>query len=171
MLADIDDARLARVASMLVGAEAETLRVDVRDQGALRDALRDVDLVVNGLVPEHNLDVMRACLQTHTHYLDMAAAGPRDVVGTADVDEELALDPAFREQDLTALVFFGIDPGVSDVFAHALYDDLDTVERLTVLDGDAGTVEGYDVAPSFSPATAVEECLSLFHPMRSRTAA
>ncbi|MGE5225534.1 MAG: saccharopine dehydrogenase family protein, partial [Planctomycetaceae bacterium] len=30
-----------------------------------------------------------------------------------------------------------------------------------VLDGDAGTVEGYDLAPSFSPATAVEECLIL----------
>ncbi len=161
VLADLDDERPARVAPSLPDGKAETLRLDVRDVGALRDALRGVDLVVNGLVPEHNLDVMRACLETHTHYLDMAAAGPRDVVGTADVDEELALDGAFREEDLTALVFFGIDPGVSDVFARALYEQLDTVVRLTVLDGDAGTVEGFDFAPSFSPATAVEECLIL----------
>jgi saccharopine dehydrogenase (NAD+, L-lysine-forming) len=83
------------------------------------------------------------------------------VVGTADVDEELALDGEFRERGLTALVFFGIDPGASDVFARALYDELDTVERLTVFDGDDGTVEGYDFAPSFSPTTAVEECLIL----------
>ena len=66
----------------------------------------------------------------------MAAAGPRDIVGTADVDEELALDGAFKKKGLTALAFCGIDPGASDVFARALYDQFDTVERLTVLDGD-----------------------------------
>ena len=38
-------------------------------------------------------------------------------------------------------MFFGIDPGASDVFARALYDHMDTVERLTVFDGDAGWVE------------------------------
>ena len=104
---------------------------------------------------------MAACLEAGTHYLDMAAAGPRDVVGTADVDEELALDDEFRKAGLTALVFFGIDPGASDVFARALYDQFDTVERLTVLDGDNSTAEGVDYAPSFSPTTMVEECLIL----------
>jgi saccharopine dehydrogenase (NAD+, L-lysine-forming) len=161
VLADIDEERCAQVASMLPPGKARELRIDVRDRDALRAALSDVDLVVNGLVPEHNIDVMRLCLGTGTNYLDMAAAGPRDVVGTADVDEELALDAAFEAAGLTALVFFGIDPGASDVFARALYDQLDTVERLTVLDGDGGTVGGYDFAPSFSPATAVEECLIL----------
>jgi saccharopine dehydrogenase (NAD+, L-lysine-forming) len=161
VLADIDEERLARVAPKLRAGKAERLRIDVRDRDALRTALREVDLVINGLVPEHNLDVMRACLETGTNYLDMAAAGPRDVVGTADVDEELALDAEFKETGLTALVFFGIDPGASDVFARALYDRLDTVDHLTVFDGDAGTVEGYDFAPSFSPTTAVEECLIL----------
>jgi saccharopine dehydrogenase (NAD+, L-lysine-forming) len=161
VLADLDEERTARVAPTLPAGKAETIRLDVRDGGALRDALARVDLVVNGLVPEFNLDVMRACLEAGTHYLDMAAAGPRDVVGTADVDEQLAMSPEFEAHELTALTFFGIDPGVSDVFAHALYDQLDTVERLTVVDGDAGTVEGFDFAPSFSPATAVEECLIL----------
>ena len=91
----------------------------------------------------------------------MAAAGPRDVVGTADVDEELALHDEFKKAGLTALVFFGIDPGASDVFARALYDQFDTVERLTVLDGDNSSAEGVDYAPSFSPTTMVEECLIL----------
>ena len=91
----------------------------------------------------------------------MAAAGPRDVVGTADVDEELALHDEFKKAGLTGLVFFGIDPGASDVFARSLYDQFDTVERLTVLDGDNSSAEGVDYAPSFSPTTMVEECLIL----------
>lgn len=161
VLADIDEGRIAEVLPKLPTGEGRGLTLDACEGDGLRAALAEVDLVVNGLMPEVNLDVMAACLETGTHYLDMAAAGPRDVVGTADVDEELALDAAFRDRGLTALVFFGIDPGASDVFARALYDQMDTVERLTVFDGDAGTVEGFDLAPGFSPATMVEECLIL----------
>ena len=161
VLADIDERRPAEVAPKLPAGKVETLRLDVHDRKALLEALADADLVINALIPEYNPDVMNACLEAHTNYLDMAAAGPRDVVGTADVDEEVARDAEFKEKGLTALVFFGIDPGASDVFARALYDQLDTVESLTVLDGDNGTVDGYDFAPSFSPATMVEECLIL----------
>jgi saccharopine dehydrogenase (NAD+, L-lysine-forming) len=161
VLADIDESRLRTVAAKLPAGKAGTLLLDVHDREALVKALSDVDLVINGLIPEVNLDVMNACLEAGTHYLDMAAAGPRDVVGTADVDEELALHGEFKKAGLTGLVFFGIDPGASDVFARALYDQFDTVERLTVLDGDGSTAEGVDYAPSFSPATMVEECLIL----------
>lgn len=161
VLADLDAGRLDEVQPKLPSDKVDRLLLDATDPAALRRALASVDLVVNALTPELNLDVMHACLETRTNYLDMAAAGPRDVVGTADVDEELALDTEFRERGLIGLVFFGIDPGATDVFARALYEQLDTVERLTVLDGDAGTVDGYDFAPSFSPATMVEECLIL----------
>jgi saccharopine dehydrogenase (NAD+, L-lysine-forming) len=161
VLADIDEERTATVAEKLPAGKAETLALDVTDGDALLRALADVDFVINGLIPEFNLDIMNACLETDTHYLDMAAAGPRDVVGTADVDEELALDAAFKKKGLTALVFFGIDPGASDVFARTLYDQLDTVESLTILDGDNATAEGYEFAPGFSPTTMVEECLIL----------
>lgn len=161
VLADIDEARLRTVAPKLPASKAQTLQLDVNDHQALVKALAGVDLVINGVIPEVNLDVMAACLEAGTHYLDMAAAGPRDVVGTADVDEELALHDEFRRAGLTALVFFGIDPGASDVFARALYDQLDTVERLTVLDGDNSSADGVEFAPSFSPTTMVEECLIL----------
>jgi len=161
VLADVDGSRLTDVAPKLPADKVEVRQLDVHDRPALLAALSEIDLVVNGLVPEVNLEVMGACLETGTHYVDMAAAGPRDIVGTADVDEEIALDPEFRAAGLTALVFFGIDPGVSDVFARVLYDQLDTVERLTVFDGDNGSVEGGGFAPGFSPATMVEECLIL----------
>ena len=161
VLADIDEGRLSAVAGKLPAGKAKTLQLDVNDRKALVEALADVDLAINGLIPEVNLDVMAACLETGTNYLDMAAAGPRDIVGTADVDEELAMHGVFEKAGLTAFVFFGIDPGASDVFARTLYDQFDTVERLTVLDGDASTAEGVDYAPSFSPTTMVEECLIL----------
>ena len=102
---------------------------------------------------------MEACLEAGVNYLDMGTGGPREITGTADLDEQLALDGEFKKRGLTALVSFGIDPGVSDVFARALYDEFDTVESLTVLDGDNGVVDGYEFACSFSPETMIEECL------------
>jgi saccharopine dehydrogenase (NAD+, L-lysine-forming) len=161
VLADIDEKRTLEVAKKLPAGKAETLTLDVTDSDALVRALAGVDFVINGLIPEFNLELMNACLEAGTNYLDMAAAGPRDVVGTADVDEQLALDAEFKKKGLTALVFFGIDPGASDVFARTLYDQLDTVESLTVLDGDNASADGYDFAPGFSPTTMVEECLIL----------
>jgi saccharopine dehydrogenase (NAD+, L-lysine forming) len=159
VLADTDEERLEAVAARLPAGRAETLPLDAGDREALVRAAERVDFVLNALPPRFDLDVMDACLAGGSHYLDMATGGPREVTGTADLDEQLALDDEFRRRDLAALVSFGIDPGASDVFARALYDDFDTVESLRVLDGDNGEIEGYDIACSFSPETMIEECL------------
>jgi saccharopine dehydrogenase (NAD+, L-lysine-forming) len=159
LLADVDEGRLRDVAARLPAGRAETVVVDACDRGALVAAARQGDLVVNGLATAWDIPVMEACLEARRHYLDMGTGGPREITGTADLDEQFALHDAFLERDLTAMVSFGIDPGVSDVFARALYDQFDLVEKLLVLDGDNGFVEGYDLACSFNVETMIEECL------------
>ena len=111
VLADIDAARPQVVAGKLPAGKAEVLQLDVHDKEALVKALAGVDLVINGLIPEVNLDVMAACLEAGTDYLDMAAAGPRDVVGTADIDEELALHDEFKKAGLTGARLLRHRPG------------------------------------------------------------
>lgn len=161
VLADVDEGRVQEVAAKLPAAKAIPRRLDARDPEALRDAIRGAQLAVNALVPVFNLSVMEACLDVGAGYLDLAAGGPRELVGTPDMDEQFALDAAFRERELSALLFCGIDPGASDVFARALYDQMDTVERLLVYDGDNGWAEGFEFVTSFSPAIMVEESLLL----------
>lgn len=161
VLADVDEGRLEEVSSKIPDGKASTRRLYARDPDALRAVLRGARLGVNALVPAFNLAVMEACLDVGVSYLDLAAGGPREIVGTPDMDEQFALDAAFRERGISALLFCGIDPGASDVFARALYEEMDTVERLIVYDGDNGSVEGYAFATSFSPATMIEECLLL----------
>lgn len=159
VLADVDEARVRAVAAKLPSGKAETLVLDASDRAALVRAAKGVDFVLNALATAWDIPVMEACLGAGVNYLDMGTGGPREITGTADLDEQLALDDEFKKRDLTALVSFGIDPGVSDVFARALYDEFETVESLTVLDGDNGTVDGYEFACSFSPETMIEECL------------
>jgi saccharopine dehydrogenase-like NADP-dependent oxidoreductase len=159
VLVDVDEDRLRQVATRLPGAKASHRALDVRDGEQLTAVLHGADAAVNALVPEFNLEVMRACLEARCHYLDLAAGGPREILGTPDMDEQFALGDAFREQGVAALLFCGIDPGASDVFARALYDELEVVEELVVYDGDGGWVESHAFATSFSPAVMVEECL------------
>lgn len=159
VLADVDEARVRAVAAKLPAGKAETLVLDASDRAALVRAAEGVDFVLNALATAWDIPVMEACLEARVNYLDMGTGGPREITGTADLDEQLALDDEFKKRDLTAMVSFGIDPGVSDVFARSLYDEFDTVESLTVLDGDNGAVDGYEFACSFSPETMIEECL------------
>jgi saccharopine dehydrogenase (NAD+, L-lysine-forming) len=159
VLADVDEARLRAVAAKLPSGKAETLVLDASDRAALVRAAKNVDFVHNALAVCWDIPVMEACLEAGVNYLDMGTGGPREITGTADLDEQLALDDEFKKRGLTAMVSFGIDPGVSDVFARALHDEFDTVDSLTVLDGDNGTVDGYELACSFSPETMIEECL------------
>ena len=159
LLADVDEARVRAVAAKLPPGKAETLVLDASDRAALVRAAQDTDFVLNALATCWDIPVMEACLEAGVNYLDMGTGGPREITGTADLDEQLALDGEFKKRGLTAMVSFGIDPGVSDVFARALHDEFDTVESLTVLDGDNGTVDGYEFACSFSPETMIEECL------------
>jgi len=159
VLADLDEARVRTVAAKLPPGKAETLVLDASDRKALVQAARQADFVHNALAVCWDIPVMEACLEAGVNYLDMGTGGPREITGTADLDEQLALDGEFKKRDLTAMVSFGIDPGASDVFARALHDEFDTVDSLTVLDGDNGTVDGYEFACSFSPETMIEECL------------
>ena len=159
ILADVDESRLRDVAAKLPPGKAETRVLDASDHAALVAAAGEADLVLNALATAWDIPVMEACLDARRHYLDMGTGGPREITGTADLDEQFALHDEFLKRDTTAMVSFGIDPGVSDVFARALYDQFDTVEKLLVLDGDNATVEGYDLACSFNVETMIEECL------------
>lgn len=159
VLADIDESRLREVAAKLPPGKAETLVLDASDHTALVEAAKGVDFVLNALATAWDIPVMEACLDAGRHYLDMGTGGPREITGTADLDEQLALDGEFKKREKTALISYGIDPGASDVFARALYDQFDTVEKMLVLDGDNATVEGYELACSFSVETMIEECL------------
>jgi saccharopine dehydrogenase (NAD+, L-lysine-forming) len=159
VLADVDERRLGAVAAKLPPGKVESVVLDASDGAALVQAARGADFVLNALATCWDIPVMEACLEAGVNYLDMGTGGPRDITGTADLDEQLALDGEFKKRGLTAMVSFGIDPGASDVFARALHDEFDTVDSLTVLDGDNGTVDGFRFACSFSPETMIEECL------------
>ncbi len=94
--------------------------VDARDSASLARALDGARVCVNCTDYRLNLDVMRACLQSGAHYVDLGGLFHM-------TRRQLELDRAFREAGLTAILGMGSAPGKTNLLARA------AVERLTAM--------------------------------------
>ena len=112
--------------------------------------------VVNMALPYQDLAIMKACLNTGTHYIDTANYEPIDKAEFCykwqwDLHEE------FKQKNLMALLGCGFDPGVTNVFcAYAqkeLFDEIDTID---IIDCNAGD-HGKAFATNFNPEINIRE--------------
>lgn len=156
VIADRDLAAAERVARELVGAPVPTVarRVDVTDGAELRSALAEVDLVLNTVGPYYRfgLAVLRAAIDTGTHYLDICDDWEPTV-------QMLELDAAARAAGVTAVIGMGASPGVSNLLAATAAAPLDTVRDVYTawpVDVTAGIEDSGDqlIGPDGSPTAA-----------------
>ncbi|MUM15916.1 saccharopine dehydrogenase [Mycobacterium sp. CBMA271] len=99
------------------------LEVDVTDEAALRGVLEPVDLVLNTVGPyfRFGLAVLRAAIETKTHYLDICD----DWEPTLQM---LGLDEAARKRGVCAVIGMGASPGISNMLATVAAARLDSVQ-------------------------------------------
>jgi saccharopine dehydrogenase-like NADP-dependent oxidoreductase len=127
-----------------------------------------VNLIMNSVDPLFNKPIFDAAYNIGANYMDMAMtlseAHPTDPfhktgVKLGDYQFDKAKD--WEKKGLLALVGFGVEPGMADVFARYAQDHLfDEIEEIGIRDGANITIDGYDFAPSFSIWTTIEECLN-----------
>lgn len=128
--ADYDLKAASRYEKMLTKAVA--VKVDARNLQEIVDASRGAWLIVNGLPPDFNPLVMEAALQNGLHYQDMASGPVADIDFVGAVKRQLALDDAFKQAGLSALINTGSAPGLVNVIAREVADKLDTCERIDI---------------------------------------
>lgn len=127
-----------------------------------------VDLIMNAVDPIYNEQIFDAAYNVGTKYMDMAMTlsqpHPKDPfnktgVKLGDYQFEKAAD--WEKKNLLALVGFGVEPGMADVFARYAADHLfDEIDEVGIRDGANITIDGYEFAPNFSIWTTIEECLN-----------
>ncbi|MGW4119403.1 saccharopine dehydrogenase family protein [Nocardia sp. NPDC004711] len=124
VIADRDGQAAAAVARRFAGARVPVSArpLDVTDALALRDALAQVDLVLNTVGPYYRFGrtVLSAAIDTGTHYLDICD----DWEPTVDM---LGLDDRARAAGVCAIVGMGASPGISNLLAALAAAELDTV--------------------------------------------
>ncbi len=128
----------------------------------------NVDLIMNAVDPVFNKQLFDAAYNVDAKYMDMAMTlsephptDPFHKTGIKLGDYQFDKAEDWEKKGLLALVGFGVEPGMADVFARYAQDHLfDEIEEIGVRDGANITIDGYDFAPSFSIWTTIEECLN-----------
>ncbi len=166
VLADIDLEKAARMEKRISNDKVSTMRIDASDTKGMAEAFKGKDLVLNGVIPRFNFNIMDACLMAKASYADMAS----DIFLSKEKPGEIVKEPPMQYQarkytedyekaGIIGMLGMGCDPGVSNIFARMAADKMDRVKEILVRDGDNGYVEGYDFAPLWSPETLIEEVL------------
>ena len=162
IIADAVSARAISLADRLDDPRVRAATLDAGNQADLARAIRDTGttILLNAALPATNLVVMRACLEAGCHYIDMASGGS-DADGIPKLEDQFALDAAFKQRDLMALLGMGADPGTTNVYAaYAAKHLLDDVAELRIRDGDNSVCLGHDgFVAAFSPWVFIDECL------------
>ena len=128
----------------------------------------NVDLIMNAVDPVFNKQLFDAAYNVDAKYMDMAMTlsephptDPFHKTGIKLGDYQFDKAEDWEKKGRLALVGFGVEPGMADVFARYAQDHLfDEIEEIGVRDGANITIDGYDFAPSFSIWTTIEECLN-----------
>ena len=108
--------------------------VDVTDSQELHSFLSSVTIVLNTVGPfyKYGVDVLTAAIASGCHYIDICDDW-EPTIEMMDLDEEAQLN------DVLAIIGMGASPGISNLLARLVCEELETVEDLfTVWPVDAG---------------------------------
>jgi len=144
--------------------------IDASDQQQIETiaARHGVDLIMNAVDPVFNEAIFDAAFEVGSTYMDMAMTlssphpeSPYTRTGVKLGDYQFERAEKWEKKGLLAMVGFGVEPGMADVFARYASDALfDEIDEVGVRDGGDLVIEGYRFAPSFSIWTTIEECLN-----------
>ena len=159
ILGDINLNLAKRVADRIGSEKVVPKRVDASSLDSLVEAARGVDAVINLTLPRFNLNVMRAALKCGAHYVD-TASGPDLDLHPIDymVGKQLEMDEEWKKAGLTALISCGATPGLTNVLARYLCDELERVHEVRFRVGEA-PVRKEKVVKTWNPGWSPEVAL------------
>ena len=162
VIADAVPGRAQALAARIDDPRVRAITLDASREGLLVQAIRETGttLVLNAALPATNVIVMRACLEAGVDYIDLASGGT-EADGIPKLEDQFALDTAYRSRGRLALLGMGADPGTSNVYAaHIAKHLLEEVTAFHVRDGDNSVCEGPGgMVAAFSPWVFIDECL------------
>lgn len=112
--------------------KATAVKVDGNNKKEILEASKGVDLIVNGLPPDFNVNLMEAALAGNMNYQDMASGPVEDIDFVGAVKRQFAYDSKFKAAGLSALINTGSAPGLVNVLARNAADKFDEPEHIDI---------------------------------------
>lgn len=120
IVADIDFKKARNMEKRLSNDKVSSMRIDATDVKGMSKAFKGVDLVVNGVIPKFNFNIMDACLAAKANYADMAS----DIF--LSKDDPSATQPSKKNQPMKGI---GLDAG--SMVGILTDDQVDYARRLS----------------------------------------
>jgi saccharopine dehydrogenase-like NADP-dependent oxidoreductase len=148
-VADLDLEGARRAVELVGSPKAEAVYCDVTDHAELVKMLRGAAAVVNSAQYYFNVEVMKACLEAHVPYMDLGGLFHL-------TRKQMQLDAAYREAGLLAILGLGSCPGIANIHAGYIGQQLDTVDYIRIYNGSTPD-EGDSLAWAYSLQTILDE--------------
>jgi len=135
--------------------------IDDTDTESVVNVIKEVDpnIVINAAIPECNMPILDACLETGVAYIDTSCCDEEFMEYPGYEGCEWARKSKFKEKGLTAVLSVGFDPGIVNAYcAYAVKHHFDKIDTIDILDVNAGD-HGRFFAPNFDPETNLTEIL------------
>ena len=113
-------------------SKAKAVKVDARNTDEIIRAAEGCGLIVNGLAPDFNMNVMDAALKVGAHYQDMASGPVSDLGFVEAVERQLGRDGEFKDAGLACLTNTGSAPGIANVVTREAVDKFEACDRIEI---------------------------------------
>jgi lysine 6-dehydrogenase len=149
--ADLKMDRVKKVAEKVGRDKVTPIELDASDPSALKEALKDVDVVLNTAWYELNLKIMEASIDAGVHYADLG--------GFYDLTfEQLKRDKQAKDAGVTCVLGIGSSPGITNVCGAAGAKRLDRVDSINIYCSWGTKEKSEDAAmPAYSIRTVLDE--------------
>jgi saccharopine dehydrogenase-like NADP-dependent oxidoreductase len=147
-VADSRDEALER-ARTLAPRPIQTLKADLSDPALIRKTVAPFDIVLGALSSRIGFQTLRAVIESGKHYCDISFMG----------EDALQLDTLAKKHNVTALVDFGVAPGMSNLLAGHAAALLNPCEDIAIYVGGLPRLRTwpFDYKAAFAPSDVIEE--------------
>lgn len=121
VIGDYNVAAAQKLADGIGDPRLQVVHVDAEDDGALIEACRGYDVVLNGLPWKYDMAVTRACIEAGVNGLDVSTE-----------EEQWDLDGAAQTRNIVFIPGVGATPGITNVMARQGADQLDEVDEIQI---------------------------------------
>lgn len=145
-VAELNSKSLNRGNTDALKKPVRALYLDVTDNNSLRQAIRDVDVVLNSAGPffRFGVPILTAAIEEGKHYCDICDDWQPTV-------EMLKLSARAKQNNVTAVIGLGASPGISNLLcvkAATALDEVDTIVSAWKLSGAVNADDGFISRPA-----------------------
>lgn len=143
---DARDDALARVERLCA---VKTIRADMLDRGALRDATAGADVVLGALSSAIGLEIMRRVIELGKRFVDIAFMA----------EDAVVLDALAKEHGAVVVYDMGVGPGMSNVLIGHAAARMRRCERIEIMVGGLPVIRRwpFEYKAPFAPSDVIEE--------------